>query len=290
MRTSVVIPLLLVAVTAPAQKPWETRVDLAVPVPVELPAIPPLNPFSTPASAPPLARSTPLREKHVGTFPVQVAAYVDGAGACRRVVLVRPPWGGLGAELQAAFAETTFTPGRSFGGPVATWLPAWVDLRGRINEGRVLSLNVSLPDPAAPPDADVGAVPTPEKRDLDLQAVQAEKLDQLPAPKRFRARINERTWRESVRFLAQIGVTGRVEKVVFLSCPQGLRGWLLASLSGWVFQPGQNVEGPVETWAVVEAGIEVGADDLAADTLRISRETLYPRPDARSAGGPPPGA
>ena len=63
----------------------------------------------------------PLREKFDATFPAQVAAYIDRAGACRRVVLsCEHRWGGLGADLQAALAETTFTPGRSFGGPVAT--------------------------------------------------------------------------------------------------------------------------------------------------------------------------
>lgn len=290
MQVRIALSLLLLGSTASAQKPWETRLDIVVPVPVELPAIAPQNPFATPVSTPPAVKSMPLREKHVGTFAAQVAAYVDATGACKRVVLVRPPWGGLGADLQAAFAETTFTPGRSFGGPVATWLQAFVDLKGRIDEGRVITINVTLPDPAAPPDADGLAAPAPEKRDLELQAVPVEKLDQLPAAKRFRVRIDGRTWRENVRFLVQVGATGRVEKVVFLSCPEGLRGWLLASLSGWVFQPAQSVEGPVVAWAEVNAGIEVVADDLAGDGLRVSRETVYPRAGAQSAGGPPPGA
>ena len=257
---------------------------------MELPAIAPLNPFATPVSTPPVAKTTPLRTKHIGVFPAQVAAYIDVTGTCKRSVLVRPPWGGLGADLQAAFAETTFTPGRSFGGPAATWLPVFVDLRGRIDEGRVLTVNVTPPDPATPPDTDGAAVPTPEKRDLDLPAVPVEKLDQLPAAKRFRVRIDGRTWRENVRFLVQVNATGRVEKVVFLSCPEGLRGWLLASLSAWVFQPAQSVEGPLVAWAQVDASIEVVADDLAGDGLRVSRETLYPRVDARSAAGPLPGA
>lgn len=289
MRPCIALLLLLLASPAAAQKPWETRLDIAVPVPVELPAIAPLNPFATPASAAPVAKAMPLREKHVGTFPAQVAAYIDTTGACRRAVLVRPPWGGLGADLQAAFAETTFTPGRSFGGPAATWLPVFVDLKGRIDEGRVITINVTLPKPDAPPDTDSTAIPAPDKRDLELPAVPVEKLDQLPAAKRFRVRIDSRTWRENVRFLAQVSAGGRVEKVVFLSCPEGLRGWLLASLAGWVFQPAQNVEGPVAAWAEVDAGIEVDADDLAGDGLRVSRESVYPRAAAQSAGGPPPG-
>jgi len=45
-----------------------------------------------------------------------------------------------------------------------------------------------------------------------------------------------------------------------------------------------------EAWAEVNASIEVVADNLAADALRVSREWLYPREGAQSAGGPPPGA
>jgi hypothetical protein len=290
MRIRIAVSLLLLGSTASAQKPWETRLDIAVPVPVELPAIAPLNPFASPVSTPPVVKSMPLRPKYVGTFPAQVAAYIDTAGSCKRTVLVRPPWGGLGADLQAAFAETTFAPGRSFGGPAATWLPVFVDLKGRIDEGRVITVNVTLPDPAAPPDADGVAAPVAEKRDLELVAVPVEKLDQLPAAKRFKVRIDGRTWRENVRILVQVDAGGRVQKVVFLSCPDGLRGWLLASLSGWVFQPAQSVEGPLVAWAEVNASIEVVADDLAGDGLRVSRETLYPRAGAQSAGGPPPGA
>lgn len=290
MRTPVAIATILLAATVSAEKPWETRLDLAVPVPVELPAIASYNPFATAASSGPAVVSMPLREKFTGTFPVSVAAYVDSNGVCQRLVLLRGPWTGLGAELQAAFAETTFTPGRSFGGPVATWLPAVVDLRGRIDEGRVLTIQVSLPDPETPPAVEPPPAPSAEKRDLALQAVPVERLDQLPVPKRFRARVNERTWRESVRFLAEVGTSGKVERVVFLACPDGLRAWLLASLSGWSFRPAQGATGPVKAWGLVDATVQVVVDDLSADALRVGRETLYPRADAPPAAGRPPGA
>lgn len=283
--------MIFLATAVSAEKPWETRIDLPVPVPVELPAIAPLNPFAIPVTSAPAVTRMPLLPKYVGTFPVSVAAYVDSNGICQRLVLVRAPWNGLGAELQAAFAETTFTPGRSFGGPVATWLPAVVDLKGRIDEGRILTIQVSLPDPAAPPDVEPVPTPAAEKRDLAFQAVPVERLDQLPAPKRFRARVNERTWRESVRLLVEVGTSGKVERVIFLACPDGLRTWLLASLAGWVFQPAQGgAGGPVKAWGLVEATVEVVADDLAADALRVGRETLYPRADAPPAAGRPPGA
>jgi len=289
MRTTAALATLLLAVTVSAEKPWETRLDLAVPVPVELPAIAPFNPFATPASSGPTAIGMPLRKKLVGTFPVTVAAYVDGNGVCQRLVLLRGPWTGLGAELQAAFTTTPFTPGRSFGGPVATWMPAIVDLRGRIDGGRVLTIQVSLPDPEAPYAVDPLPTPSAEPHDLARQAVPVERLDQLPVPKRFRARINARTWRENVRFLAEVGASGKVERVVFLACPDGLRGWLLASLTGWSFHPAEGASGPVKAWGLVEATLEVVASDLAADALRAGRETLYPRADAPPAADRPPG-
>lgn len=289
MRTRAVLATLLIAAAAAAEKPWETRLDLVVPVPVELPAVAPHNPFATPVTSGPAVVSMPLRTKHTGTFPVTVAVYVDSNGTCQRSVLVRAPWAGLGAEIQAAFAAATFTPGRSVGGPAATWLPAVVDLRGRIDRGRVLTIQVSLPDPETPPAVEAPPIPSAEPRDLALQAVPVERLDQLPTPRRFRARVNTRTWRESVRFLAEVGASGKVERVVFLACPDGLRGWLLASLAGWSFRPAQDESGPVKAWGVVDATLEVTADDLAADTLRIGRETLYPRADAPPVAGRPRG-
>lgn len=282
--------MILLAAAASAEKPWETRLDLAVPVPVELPAIAPLNPFATPVGSAPAVVSTPLRERFAGTFPVTVAAYIDSSGVCQRLVPLRLPWVGPGAELQAAFSQATFTPGRALGGPVATWLPAVVDLRGRIERGRVLTIQVSLPDPETPPAVEPPSVPPADPRDLARPAVPAERLDQLPAPKRFRARVNERTWRESVRFLAEVGTSGKVERAVFLACPEGLRGWLLASLAGWSFRPAQDASGPVKAWGLVDATVEVTAGDLATDALRVSRETLYPRADAAPAATRPPGA
>lgn len=290
MRTPVAVAAILLAAAAAAQKPWETRLDLAVPVPVDLPAIAPLNPFATPVNAAPVAVSMPLRQKFTGTFPVQVAAYIDNNGVCQKVVLVRAPWGGLGAELQAAFTETPFAPGRSFGGPVATWLPATVDLRGRIDEGRVLTIQVSLPDPDTPPDVEPYRGPVAEKRDLALPAVPVERLDQLPSPKRFRVRVNKRTWRESVRLLVEVGQGGKAERVVFLTCPEGLRSWLLASLSGWSFRPAQGPEGAVKAWGVVDATLEVVVDNLAADALRVGRETVYPLAGTAPAAPGAPGA
>lgn len=290
MWIRVITVALLVGAPVLAEKPWETRLDLVVPIPVELPAIQPVNPFFTAVSTPPVMTRAPLREKWSASFPVTVAAYVDSSGSCRRTVPVHTPWGGLGPELQAVFAATSFTPGRSLGGPVATWLPATVDLSGRIERGRVLSIQVTMPHPDTPPEADPAPAPPVEERDLGMQAVPVERLDQLPAPKRFRIRLEERSWRENVRLLVEAGVTGKVERVVFLSCPEGLRGWLLASLSGWAFQPAQGGDGtPLVAWALVEATVEVTVDRLTGDSLRVSRETVYPLAAGQSAAGPPPG-
>lgn len=291
MWIRVLVVALLVGAPVLAEKPWETRIDLVVPIPVELPTIQPENPFFTAVSSPPVMTRAPLQEKWSASFPIVVAAYIDSSGACRRTVPVRTPWSGLGPELQATFAATSFTPGRSLGTAVATWLPATVDVSGRIDRGRVQAIQVTMPDRESPPEAESVTAPAVEDRDLGLQAVPVERLDQLPAPKRFRLRLEARTWRENVRLLVEVGVSGKVERVVFLACPEGLREWLLASLSGWAFQPAQGGDGTsLAAWAVVEATVEVSVDRLTGESLRVSRETVYPLAPAQSAAGPPPGA
>ena len=281
--------LLLAALPANAQKPWEMRVDLPVTVPVELPAVPATNPFAAALTSAPMPVTTPLQEKLVTNVPAQAAAYVDATGVCRRVVFISVPFPGITRELQTAVEETTFSPGKSFGNVAATWLPVAFDLAGRIQEGRLLTLQVLAPDPATPPLPETAATPAADSRDLALQAVPAEKLDVMPLPKHFKVRLDGREWRQEVKLLAEVSPAGQVTRVVFLACPLGLRPWMLRSLASWTFRPGQGAEGPVAAWVQVELAVQVEVSDLDSDALRVSRQTVYPPAAGAPGGGPPPG-
>ena len=290
MRRALIVLSMVVSVPVLAEKPWEAHVNLTVPIPVELPAVPPTNPFSTTLASAPVPVSTPLREKFPGTFSVLASVYLDNGGVTRRVVFTQIPWPSLADALRLKISETTFTPARSSGGVVPVWLPLAIDLRGRVDEGRVLRLQPTAPDPASPPTLEPVPVPAVEARDLELPATPIERVDQLPSPKRFRARVNGHSWHQGIRVLAEISGAGRCQRVVFLSCPEGLRPWLLASMAAWTFRPATTKDGPVTAWVRLDGEIEVEMGDFASDALRVMRQGWSPRGAAPAAGGPPPGA
>lgn len=289
MRLAIAGLVALIAIPAAAQKPWEVRVDLPMTVPIELPAVPPTNPFAADLVAPPLHAQTPLREKLDTTFVVQGAGYVDPSGACRRVVFLRLPLPGIATDIQQALEETDFTPARALGASVATWLPFTIDLQGRVRGGEVLRMQAVPPAAGEPPTADPSGAPLPDARDLALPSTPVEQLDQMPAAKRFRARTSSRTWNQKVRLLAEITPQGRCARVVFLSCPDGLRGWLLASLAGWTFTPGRGSDGPIAAWVQLDGELEVEVSGLESEVLRVSRQSSYPRAAGGSAAARPPG-
>lgn len=290
MRLAACCLVILVAVPVAAQKPWEQRIDLPVTVPVELPSIPVLNPFAATLVAPPQVKLAVMQERFVHTFTAQGSALIDSTGVCRRAVFLGLPWAALGPVLQGSLVEARFTPAKWRGSVTATWLSVFIDLKGRIDSGRVSRLVGTTPDPATPPRPDPIVTPEADARDLAEAATAVEKLDQLPTPKRFRARVDGRDWRQRVRLLAEVSPAGRCVRVVFLSCPEGLRPWIRASLAGWTFIPAQGSDGPTTAWLDIDADLEVEMGNLKAEALRVSRESRYPRPAAGSGGTPPPGA
>ena len=290
MRRLVVLPLLLAAMPTAAQKPWEMRVDLPVTVPIELPAVPPLNPFAAPVSAPPAVAATPMLAKLATRMHVEAAMYVDRAGACRRVVLLASPLPALAGELSAALQETAFSAGLSRGAPAPAWLAVAFDLAGRIREGRVVRVAPSLPHPTSPPVPEAPGPPPVDARDAALPATPAEQLDAPPRPARFRASLSGRTLRQGFRLLAEVTAEGRCARVVFLSCPDGARDWLLRSLSGWTFRPAAGAAGPVTAWVQLDGELEMELSGLSADRLRATRAGGYPGAAAPPAAGPPPAA
>lgn len=268
---------LLVAGFVAAEKPWETRVNLSVPVPVELPAVPPTNPFATPVETPPAIATSPMVDKLESVFRATAALYVDSGGAVRRAVLLHVPLPGLGDELRQALLETSFTAGRALAGQSNVWLDVGIDLEGRIDRAKVLGVRAVPPDPSVPPTPDGDPLPAVEPRDLQLTATPVESLDQLPVPKSFRVRLSSRSWRQEFRLLAEVSAQGRCTRVVFLSCPAGLRRYLLASLSGWTFRPAHAGGGAVTAWVSLDGALEVEVGTLRANALKVTRTSTYPR-------------
>lgn len=256
--------------------PWETRVDLLVPVPGELPAIPDTNPFAQALDTPPALQAAPLRDRYDTTFSVEFATYIDAGGRVRRAVPVRTPLPGLEGDIQATVLETSFTPAQSGNRDTAVWLTLGVDVGGRINGGRAVRIEATTPAPADLPEAVVPPFPETNPADLQLPATPVEQLDRTPSPRRFRARVSSRKVRQSIWLLAQVDEEGRARQVVFLDCAEGLRPWLLDSLAAWRFRPATRRGQPVPAWAQVEGELEVDLGTFSTESLRVIRQRTYP--------------
>jgi len=268
--------LVITVSLAAGAPPWEARIDVPLPTPGELPAIPDTNPFAQVLDTPPVLRATPLQDRYDATLTVEVAAYIDASGRVRRVVPVRTTLPGLETEILANLLETSFASGRAANRDTATWLTLGVDLSGRINRGRAVRIEASAPRAADLPEAVVPPFPGTSPQDLELPATPVEQLERTPSPRRFRTRVSSRTFRQPLWLLVKVDEQGKARQVVFLDCPEGLRPWLLDSLGGWGFQPATRQGRPVAAWAQVEGDLEVDLGTMSTETLRVIRQRTYP--------------
>ncbi|MCS7183665.1 MAG: hypothetical protein NZ869_11225 [Thermoanaerobaculum sp.] len=277
MHVALVALLLMAQEASPKpDKPWEQKVALPVPVPMELPAVPPTNPFFTPLVAPPAPRQMPMREDFAVTVPVAFAVYVDKNGSCRRAQPLGNPLPGVVEPVRLALQETSFTPAKAFGQPVGVWVDVGVDLQGEISTGRLTQPVVTLPDPAEPATPESPALPPAEPRDSQLAGTPLAQLSSFPAPKRFSAKAPAQEFRQPIKLILELAPEGKVKRLVFLSCPEGLRPWVLASAAGWTFSPPQATVGPTTAWVVLAGVLEVQVKTLRAEGLRVSRTSSYP--------------
>lgn len=289
MRRLIPALLMVVALPAAGQRPWEQRVDLPYVPPVELPAVPPTNPFAAPVTAPPIIIRSSLLERFATTMPVSAAAYVDADGACTRVVFTGVPLPAVVDQVTAALLETEFTPAKSAGTTVPAWVVLGVELGGRIDEGQLLGVTATAPEPGVPPRPELPPALALDTRDATLPAVALDALQQQPSPRRFRVKVPSHELRREVRLLAEVDASGRAARVVFLACPEGLRSWITASLAGWAFRPAQGANGSTAAWTVVTMQLRAEVGTLSGESLRVSRQPFPPRAGEAASSPPPPG-
>lgn len=290
MRAALLVGLLLLADEASkGPKPWERKVQLPVPVPMALPEVQPTNPFFRPLRALPQPKQTPLRKDFPVTVPVSFAVYLERSGECLRARPLTNPLPGVLEPVRQALSETSFTPAKAFGQPAPLWLDVGLDLRGEVKEGRLSQLQVVAPDAAETPQVENLPLPPPDLRDSQLPATALEQLSAWPVPKRFAAKVPSQELRQAIKLLAEVGTDGKVKRVVFLFCPEGLRSWVLASAASWLFSPPQGDAGPVSAWVVLTGTLEVRMGTLRAEGLRVGRTSSYPQRSAGSGAARPAG-
>lgn len=259
-----------------AEKPWERKVQLPVPVPVELPALPPTNPFYLPLASLPQAKQTPMRENFPVTVPVRFAIYVDKVGNCRRAHPLSNPLPGILEPLRQQLLEERLTPGKAFGQATSSWVDVQVDLRGKVAEGQVTQLVVGSPDPSATPEIEGFPLPPGDPRDAQLPATPVQQLTAIPSPGSFSAKVPKQEFRQPFKLLAEVSATGKVKRIVFLLCPEGLQSWVLASSSTWLFTPARTATGATDAWALLSGVLHVRVSPLRANALRVARTSSYP--------------
>jgi hypothetical protein len=133
MRRAAPLLAFLLAVPMLAQKPWEQRTDLDVTVPVELPALPTINPFARPLLVQPAPVATPLAAKFNLVASARGTAYVNGQGGCQRVVFSSLPLPFVGEPLHEGSARRV----RPVGRPADRQRPGGrsPDLNGQVKRG-----------------------------------------------------------------------------------------------------------------------------------------------------------
>lgn len=277
MHTAILLVLLAVQEGNPkAEKPWERKVQVPVPVPMELPAVPPTNPFFSAVDQQPAARQTPMREDFPVTVAASFAAYVEKSGICRRAHPIANPLPGVLEPVRQALLETQFTPAKAFGQAAAVWVDVSADLRGEVKEGRVAQLVVTLPDPGETPQLEPMPLPPGDPKDGQLPSTALDQLSALPVPKRFSAKVPAQEFRQPFKLLVAVGADGKVKRVVFLACPEGLRSWVLASTASWLFTPAYAQGSATTAWVVLSGLLETKVGTLRAEGLRVSRTSSYP--------------
>lgn len=272
----IAIALLATTTVAAATPPWETRVDLPVPIPVELPAIPETNPFAQRLDTSPVLQAAPLRERFDITLSLEAAAYIDPGGRLRRAVPLRVPLPGVEADIVSTLLDTSFNPAQTANRDTATWLTLGVDLTGRINSGRTVRVEAHSPMSDQLPAVASVLVPVATAEDLALPATPVDQLDRAPTPRRFRARLTSRKVRQTLRVLTEVDEDGRPQRAVFLECAEGLRPWLLESMAAWRFLPATRRGAAVTAWAQVEGELEVDLGTFTTESLRVIRQRTYP--------------
>lgn len=258
------------------EKPWEKKLQLPVPVPVKLPALPPTNPFYLSLASLPQAKKTPMREDFPIKVPVRFAIYVDKEGNCRRAQPLSSPLPGVVESLKLRLLEERWDPGKAFGRATACWVDVQVDLRGEVTEGQVAQLVVASPDPAATPEIEFSPLPPGDPRDTQLPATAAQQLATTPSPRGFSAKVPKQEFRQPFKLLAEVSATGKVKRVIFLLCPEGLQSWVLASSSSWLFAPPRTATEATDAWVLLSGFLQVRMSSLRADGLRVSRTSSYP--------------
>jgi len=260
-----------------AQPPDEQAASIQVPVPLELPKLPPGNPFRTAASQLPKLADQPLARKHNLTFTAQAALYVGSTGEVLRVVVLDQAIPDTAGEIYQDLAKAKFRPARQLGSDVPVWLNLQISLAGTVKKGTVRGVKITPVPEGEPPVPEQAQPPQASPRDKNAPTTSLADLDRLPEARSLNVSVGGKIVRARLRLLLNVDAAGRCARLLQLSGPPGLNSWILASAGSWTFEPGRDAEGtPVPSWILMDLEVEVQTSSWKMRNVQVMREPVYP--------------
>jgi hypothetical protein len=254
---------------------WQQRLHLELPLAVPLVALEAANPFSVPLDvAPRLATSTAPHKLDVSGKAI-VAAYVTAAGECLGAVPLDLPFPGLTSALLSEFTGNRFEPARAGAQTAPSWSVVEISVDSKIRESEILSQDLALPDPLAPPQPVLPAIISPPANLATMKATARDKLSDLAIPKRVRLHVSARDADVTVRLLAHITPSGRCDRFVPLEMESGFDRWVAAFLATWRLEPAQYQGQNVDCWVLYSARARMKMSSMDSVTFRVLRDRSY---------------
>ncbi len=267
-----------VAAQSASSRAWQQRLQVAVPLPVPMVELEPINPFAVEVDrVAEVLQSTPPRKVDVrGT--ARVAAFVDTKGECLGAVPLELPFPGLTSALNLDLTGSRFDPAMAGSAPQSSWAVLEIVMEGRVKEAEIVDQALEAPNPASPPVPSVQPQMVPPGNLRTLKATPQAQLSQPAAPKRIKVSAPARDDEVQIRALIHVNESGRCDRYVPLELYDGLNPWLSAYLATWKAQPGTRGGEPIASWVVYSASVRLKLSGLDSVSARVVRDHEYSPP------------
>jgi len=269
-----------VAAPIQADRAWQQRLHIEMPLSVPVVQLETANPFSVDLDvSPTLVSSTAPRKLELKGEAV-VAGYIDTRGQCLGVVPLETPFPGLTSGLVTVMTSNRFEPARLGKQATPTWVVVGVNFETKVKEATILHQELTIPNPEIPPSPMSPAPVRPPGQLLNLPFSPPSGLRELAVPKRIKVRLSGRTTDITIRALVHITKDGRCDRYVPLEMFSGFDLWFARYLATWNLQPGQRNGVAVDSWAVYTSRITVKMGGLDSTNYRTIRDRSYDPQDS----------
>ncbi len=258
-----------------ANRAWQQRLSLEIPLPVPAVELESVNPFALPVDTPPkfLTSAAPAKVPVAG--PAVIAAYVDAKGECLGAVPLDLPFPGLTSVIVEELTGKRFEPALVGAAPAPSWVVMQARLEGRVKESQAAEPQFTPPDPTTPPIPSQPSTISPSGHLLRLPVTQTADLTSLASPKRFKIKAPGQEAGIVISALVHVTSGGLCDRFVPLDLPSGLTPWLSAYLDTWRLEPATRDGQPVESWVIYSGRVQLKISGLNSTEIRVLADLTY---------------